>query len=117
MMKRYIVELGTGADLHGMDVNIAAGRAVRDAVSHSCLCGLKETLGIGFDKMKVSIKIAAPFPEKVDLEAVREVYPYCDTEITVEKGGMLVRGISVPEFGEGDRIVVVNTALTVYVDV
>ena len=36
-MKRFIVELGMGTDLHGGDVTKAAKRAVRDAVSKSCL--------------------------------------------------------------------------------
>ena len=35
MWKRYLVEIGTGADLHGMDVMEAASRAVRDAVFHT----------------------------------------------------------------------------------
>ena len=36
--KRFIVELGTGADLHGEDVTEAACRAVKDAISSNCLC-------------------------------------------------------------------------------
>ena len=40
MLQRYIVELGTGADLHGADMTKAARRAVKDAISRSCLCGL-----------------------------------------------------------------------------
>ena len=31
--KRFIVELGNGADLHGEDVTEAACRAVKDAIS------------------------------------------------------------------------------------
>ncbi|MGD8844363.1 MAG: Lin0512 family protein [Desulfobacteraceae bacterium] len=31
--KRFIVEIGTGADLHGKDVTKAACRAVKDAIS------------------------------------------------------------------------------------
>ena len=46
MWKRYLVEIGYGADLHGMDGMEAAARAVRDAVSHCCMCGLVETLGV-----------------------------------------------------------------------
>jgi uncharacterized protein (TIGR02058 family) len=30
--KRFIVEIGTGADLHGEDVTKAACRAVKDAI-------------------------------------------------------------------------------------
>ena len=31
--KRFIVEIGTGVDLHGEDVTKAACRAVKDAIS------------------------------------------------------------------------------------
>ena len=31
--KRFVVELGTGADLHGADMTKAAVRAVKDAIS------------------------------------------------------------------------------------
>ena len=39
MWKRYLIEFGTGADLHGMDVMEAATRAVKNAVSHCCMSG------------------------------------------------------------------------------
>ena len=73
MWKRYLVEFGTGADLHGMDVMEAATRAVRDAVSHCCMCGLVETLGLKDLKkeMRISMKIAAPDPEGVDPEPLK----------------------------------------------
>ena len=45
MKKRFIVEFGSGADLHGADMTKAAARAIKDAVSHACLCGLVEILG------------------------------------------------------------------------
>ena len=35
--KRFIVEIGTGIDIHGEDATKAACRAVKDAVSRSCL--------------------------------------------------------------------------------
>ena len=67
MWKRYLIELGTGADLHGMDVMEAASRAVRDAVSHCCMSGTVEILGIT-DRNKdmyIKMKIAAPDPDNV----------------------------------------------------
>ena len=42
--KRFIVEIGTGIDIHGENATKAACRAVKDAVSRSCLCGLLEIL-------------------------------------------------------------------------
>ena len=34
--KRFVVEIGSGVDLHGEDVTKAACRAVKDAISRSC---------------------------------------------------------------------------------
>lgn len=118
MYKRYIVEIGTGLDLHGMDVTKAAKKAVKDAVSHSCLCGITEVLGLKnpADHARIILKIASPFPERVDVVEVASVVPFGTVEADVERGGMAVKGLSVPVLGEGDTIVVVNAALTVYVD-
>ena len=38
-MRRFIIEFGLGTDFHGQDVNKAAQKAVRDAMSRCCLCG------------------------------------------------------------------------------
>ncbi|WP_034631412.1 Lin0512 family protein [Desulfotruncus alcoholivorax] len=46
MMKRYIIEFGTGIDFHGQDVTGAARKAVKDAISHACLCGSKVGPGL-----------------------------------------------------------------------
>ena len=119
MWKRYLVEFGTGADLHGMDVMEAATRAVRDAVSHCCMCGLVETLGLKDLKkeMRISMKIAAPDPDGVDPEPLKELLIADDVDVEVVKGGMLLNGIHVDEFGRGDQIMVVNVGLTVFVKV
>ncbi len=44
-VKRVILELGTGNDLHGGDYTKAALRAVQDALHHSSLTMLR-TLGV-----------------------------------------------------------------------
>ena len=121
MWKRYIVEIGTGLDLHGLDVTKAAKKAVKDAVSHSCLCGVSDIFGIkepeDFSRrFKVDIKIAAPFPDQVDRQAVREELPLGQGQSSVQQGGLAAGGLHVDQFGEGDQIVVVNAALTVYID-
>ena len=117
MWKRFLTELGTGADLHGMDVMEAATRAVKDAVSHCCMCGLVETLGIQDLKkdMRISLKIAAPDPAGVDPEALKKLLIADDVDVEVVQGGMLQNGLHVDEFGRGDQIVVVNAGITVYV--
>jgi len=116
MWKRYLVEFGTGADLHGMDVTEAASRAVKDAVSHCCMCGLVEALGLNDLKrdMRVSMKIAAPDPEHVDPEALKKLMITENVDVEVVEGGMLLPGLHVDEFGKGDQIMIVNAGLTVY---
>ncbi len=116
MWKRYLIELGTGADLHGMDQMEAASRAVRDAVSHCCMCGLVDTLGLKDLKkdMRISLKIAAPVPEEIDTEALKKQLIAEEVDVEVVRGGMLLNGLHVDEFGRGDQIVVVNAGITVY---
>ncbi len=118
MKKRYIVEFGTGADLHGMDVTKAACKAVKDAISHGCLCGVTEILGVTDPgkSMQVAIKIASPFPEKVDREEVLKMIPFGEPTLEIEEGGLKVTGTAVKSLGEGDQIVMVNAALTVWID-
>jgi len=117
-LQRYIVEIGTGADLHGGDVTKAAQKAIKDAVSHSCLCGLFDIVGITDpDQMHVQVKIACPYPERLDREEVLTALPFGSRELEVVAGGLSVRGLNVPSLGEGDTIVVALAALTVSVDV
>ena len=44
-LKRVILEMGTGNDLHGADYTKAALRAVQDALHHSSLSVIR-TLGL-----------------------------------------------------------------------
>ena len=113
--KRFIVEIGTGADLHGEDVTKAACRAVKDAISRSCLCGLVEILGIeDLQAMEVDILVACPNPDAVDLEQVNAVVPIGQKTARAVQGGMNVKGLCVPDFApDCDRIVVANAAVTV----
>lgn len=116
--RRYLVEFGMGADLHGLDVSKAAGRAVKDAISHCCLCGMEELLGIQDPNraMKVHIRVGCPNPEKVETEALAALIPFGSPQVEVVHGGLSVRGLAVPSLGDGDNIVLANAALTVWVD-
>lgn len=115
--RRFIVEIGTGADLHGGDVTKAAQKAIKDAVSHSCLCGLFDIMGLeNPDEMHVEVKVACPYPEKLVQEEVLKAVPFGTTSLEVVEGGLAVRGLELPELGEGDTIVVALAALTVYVN-
>jgi uncharacterized protein (TIGR02058 family) len=117
-MKRYVVELGYGADMHGGSATKAAMRAVKDAVSRSCLCGLFEIVGVKDpDAMHVQIRIGCPQPEQVDRRQVLDVIPFGTRELEVVEGGLATRGVEVPALGSGDSIFVAVASLTVSVDI
>ena len=116
--QRYIIEIGTGVDMHGGDVTNAAQKAIKDAVSHSCLCGLFDIVGVKDpNEMHIEVKISCPYPEKLDKHKVLGAVPFGSTELEVVSGGLSVQGLELPELGEGDTIVVAIAALTVYIDV
>ena len=119
MWKRYLVEIGYGADLHGMDVMEAATRAVNDAVSRCCMCGLVETLGVEDlrSEIRVSMKIGAPDPAGVDPEPLKKLLITDLVDVEVVQGGMTLNGIHRDEFGKGDQIMIVIAGLTVYAKV
>lgn len=115
--KRYIVEIGTGMDLHGGDVTNAAQKAVKDAISHSCLCGLFDIMGITNPKqIHIHLKVACPYPDNIDHDQVKKAVPFGSVDLEVVNGGLTEQGLSVPKLGSGDTIVVALAALTVYVN-
>jgi uncharacterized protein (TIGR02058 family) len=118
-LKRFIVEIGTGIDIHGENVTKAACRAVKDAVSSSCLCGLLEILELNnLEDVQVDIQIASPSPEQVDLEQVMAQVPIGRKNARSVEGGMATQGLCVPQFApDCDQIVVANAAVTVSVNV
>ncbi len=118
MRKKFIVEVGMGTDLHGQDVTKAGRKAVKDAISRSCLCGLQEILGLQhFDDVYVDVKIASPLPDQVDRTAILSEIPFGRKRIQVVEGGMSVPAIYVQQFGDkNEDVVVVLAAVTVSVE-
>ena len=116
--KRFIIEIGTGIDIHGENVTEAACRAVKDAVSRSCLCGLVEVAGVtDMNQVEIEVLVATPKPEEVEVDKVIQAVPIGRKKVKVVAGGMMVKGLLVPEFGpDRDHIVVSNAALTVYIN-
>jgi uncharacterized protein (TIGR02058 family) len=116
--KRFIVEIGTGIDLHGENATKAACRAVRDAVSRSCLCGIVEVLGIqDLNALDVEIVVAVPRPGGVDLDKVMAEVPIGRKTARALEGGMMVKGLCVAQFdADSDQVMVANAAITVFVE-
>ena len=87
MMKRIILEMGTGNDLYGEDYTKAACRAVDDALHHSSLI-LFRSLGFDHADMDVRVTIAVQDPEKVDQTIVADKLPRGNAAVQVVKGGL-----------------------------
>ena len=93
-------------------------RAVRDAVSRSCLCGLAEIFKVDdLNNVLVDILVAVPRPEQVDPERVMAEVPIGRKTVRAEQGGLQTLGLCVPQFApEYDQIIVANAAVTVFID-
>lgn len=101
-MKRFIIEFGMGADFHGQDVTRAAEKAVYDAISRSCLSGLKEVLQLKDLKKEVDIKVtlAVTRPEEVQEEKIKACFPIGQVKVEAVKGGLRVSGLMLSDFGD-----------------
>ncbi len=111
-MKRYIIEFGLGIDFHGQDVNRAAEKAVTDAVSRSCLCGLKEVLNIDdmSKEVLVNVTIAVSKPEIIQEGRIGKCLPVGKVKVKAIEGGMNVPGLYLPDFGDIDDSIEVAVA-------
>lgn len=109
-IKRVILELGTGNDLHGGDYTKAALRAVQDALHHSSLAMLR-TLNIKAADMLVDVTIGVQKPEMVDIAKVQASLPYGKVTVKAVKGGL-----DVPDDDRDDTAVIASAAIAVRLD-
>ena len=119
--RRYLVEVGTGIDLHGEDETKAAQRAVKDAISHSSMVGLSQLFKVESfaeleEALMVDVTIATPNPEKVDGDMVLSILPEGKRRITVVEGGMAFPITSTAEEAKTHSIVMANAVIVVLVD-
>lgn len=117
MNKVAFIEVGMGVDLHGQDVTTACTRAVRNAVGHNSMPGIRTFLPNGdLHEMKVEVTLAVPFKQQgVDLEKVKAELPYGKIAITVVEGGLLASsGVVLPDKGDvTDEMVITIAVVTV----
>ena len=106
-LKRIIIELGAGNDLHGADYTKASLRAVQDALHHSSLSVIS-SLGYDSKKMQVEVIIGVQRPDQVDAAAVRASLPRGQVTVRVVKGGL-----DVPHEGGHDLAVTASAAIAV----
>lgn len=110
-LKRVILEMGAGNDLHGGDYTKAALRAVQDALHHSSLSMIR-SLGLDSKAMQVEVTIGVQNPQQVDAAAVKASLPHGQVSVKVVKGGL-----DVPSEGDHDLAVIAAAAISVRFDV
>ncbi|MDR2492132.1 MAG: Lin0512 family protein [Coriobacteriales bacterium] len=106
-MKCFVVEFGIGMDFHGQDVNKAAQKAVRDAVSKSCLCGLVELCELKNmdEQVEIRVTVAASDPSAVVAEDIAAILPIGKVVVNAVKGGLTVPGIKLEQLGDKDETI------------
>lgn len=110
-LKRIILEMGTGNDLHGKNYTKAATRAVFDALHHSSIV-LFKSLDLDRDAMQIEVTIGVQKPEEVDKQAVADVLPY--GTVTVKP---VLGGLDVADPVQANHIVIATAAIAVRYDV
>jgi uncharacterized protein (TIGR02058 family) len=109
-LKRIILELGSGNDLHGGDYTKAALRAVEDALHHSSLSVIR-SVGLDSNAMQVEVTIGVQRPEAVDTAAVKASLPRGQVTVKVVKGGL-----DVPAENGHDAAVIASAAIAARFD-
>lgn len=110
-LKRVILEMGHGNDLHGGDYTKAALRAVQDALHHSSLTMLRTLKVDPKTQMFVDVTIGAQQPDKVDVDKVQASLPHGQVTVRAVKGGL-----DVPDEVIGDVAVICSAAVIVRLD-
>ncbi len=122
-LRPFVIEYGFGVDLHGQDPTKAAVKAVKNAVEHISLPGMRRVAGVSDLNSQVSVEILLGVPQelvdRVDVGRVREALPFGRREVKVVPGGLLASsGVVVPSMGDSsDQAVLVVAAVTVGVEV
>lgn len=109
-LKRMLLEIGMGNDLHGGDYTKAAIRAVQDAVHHSSMTMVR-SLGVDRSSVHVDVTVGVQQPEKVDTEAVKRTLPMGQVSVKAVKGGL-----DVPDEEANDLAVIASAAVVVRMD-
>ena len=106
--QRIIIEMGMGNDLHGMDYQKAARRAIEDAL-HRATLPLFSTLGLSVDTMRVQVTIGVQEPEQLDTAALAALLPRGHATVTATSGGQ-----NVPNPETGETVVIATAAIEAF---
>ncbi|MEL7254141.1 MAG: Lin0512 family protein [Pseudomonadota bacterium] len=94
--QRFILEMGMGNDLHGMDYQKAAARAIESALRRSTL-PIFDATGIPHTDMRVAVTVGVQDPDALDCDALAKCLPRGRATVTATQGG---QNVTNPETGE-----------------
>lgn len=112
-LRRCLLEMGMGIDLHGQDYTKASKRAAEDAIHRVSMLFLR-ALGVkNLNEVQVDVILAVPKPEAVNVAEVARVFPEGHVKITAVPGGLELKARE----DAPDKVVIVNAAVFVSADV
>ena len=106
--QRVIIEMGMGYDLHGMDYQKAAKRAIEDAIRHSTL-PIFESIDLPHTEMRVQVTVGVQEPDKIDANALTAGLPR--GRATVQS---VIGVLNVPNDESGDTAVGATAAVEAF---
>ena len=109
-MPRLLTEFGMGTSLHRQDYTEAARRAIKDALWHNSI-NLAELFGQPKEAMQITVDIGVQQPDRVDITALADAFPYGAPTFAVRHGGL-----DIPR-PDGKPTVIANVAISVALDV
>lgn len=106
--QRVIIEMGMGNDLHGMDYQKAAKRAIEDAIRHSTL-PIFQSIDLDHTEMRVQVTVGVQDPDALDTVALTAGLPRGLATVSAVKGGL-----NIPNPETGDTAVVATAAVEAF---
>ncbi len=106
--QRVIIEMGMGNDLHGMDYQKAAARAIEDAIRHSTL-PIFQSIDLPHTQMRVQVTVGVQEPDKIDTDALTAGLPRGRAKVHAVKGGL-----NIPNPETDDTAVVATAAVEAF---
>lgn len=106
--QRVIIEMGMGNDLHGMDYQKAAKRAIEDAIRHSTL-PIFQSIDLDHTEMRVQVTVGVQEPDMLDTTALTAGLPRGRATVSAVKGGL-----NIPNPETGDTAVVATAAVEAF---
>ena len=92
-------------------------RACRNAIEFNSIPSVQRLVPNGYDGLKLDVLLAVPpkYQPTLDLNEVKEVFPYGAVQFQIQDGGMIApSGIAIDTLGDkNDDMVVVCASVTV----